>query len=397
MNTLHKLLVVCLLLTSNLVRAAEEVGQNFDQWLEDLQTAAEEDKERLVEEYVVKLPAVPIVEGENVIFITKGASEAVPYLEADLNGYLGNKFKGDIKEWEMTRIESTTWFYLKCVLKPDALLNYRFSIGEKQVLDSLNPLMRKVFGKIYSFVAMPDYEVSQEILTDHSVKKGELLDVTITSATLKQRRNIQVYLPAGYEKESGLRYPVAVFHDGSYFINDGMATVVLDNLISRGKMQPIIAVFENPVNRISDYLKSQKYRKFVSLELMPFLKLSYNADGAAENRAIIGASGACLSALRLSHESANFGKCGLFSPSTSPSTVDRLVAELETLAHKPAEVFLSGSLYDYFSYQDSLDLKAYLEQSVDKVRYLEISEGHNFPAWRSGLDEMLIQFFPAEG
>ena len=96
-------------------------------------------------------------------------------------------------------------------------------------------------------------------------QSGRLVDDSIPSRFLGGNRNIQVYLPPSYDKESTRRYPVLYLHDGqNVFSSAGMhicfgwgnwgLDTTVDQLCRDGKMQEIIMVaVDNSLARTNEY------------------------------------------------------------------------------------------------------------------------------------------------
>ena len=72
------------------------------------------------------------------------------------------------------------------------------------------------------------------------VAAGQLEDHIIKSSILKQDRKITVYTPAGYKK-SEKPYGLVVFFDGLLEFPAVPAAVILDNLIAKGMIPPVVA------------------------------------------------------------------------------------------------------------------------------------------------------------
>jgi enterochelin esterase family protein len=119
-------------------------------------------------------------------------------------------------------------------------------------------------------------------------------------------RNYFVYVPAQYDAEKPAA--VMVFQDGHAYVDrkgQFRVPVVLDNLIHRGELPPIVGVFVNPGhketkapetpwkanNRSVEYdTLSDAYAKFLLDELLPEVGKSVNLTSDPEQRAICGSS-----------------------------------------------------------------------------------------------------------
>ena len=259
--------------------------------------------------------------------------------------------------------------------------------------DPLNPDMQFAFGQILSHLAMPLFKVSDAVVLDHSIPKGSLIQDSVQSSYLGHTRRVHYYLPYGY---SGEKLPSIYFHDGSFNLSEGMVTRILDKLIAHGKIEPVIAVFDDPVVRGKEYRGDIDYLQYLEKELVPLVNEKYNTVDDADSRAVIGWSRGGMSSFYVSFQLSVFGKCGVLSPAIHPKEISTFIAELENKANKPKHVFMVGATYDYIWYPDAIALKKYFEgaEGTDfQFEYMELEAGHNIPNWRDGIDDILISFF----
>jgi sugar lactone lactonase YvrE/predicted esterase len=132
-------------------------------------------------------------------------------------------------------------------------------------------------------------------VTQHELKPGHFYPGTPHTYSL--------YVPAGYEASK----PAAlmIFLDGSGFLRDSeRAPVVLDNLIAKHEIPPVIAIFIDPgvlpvlsddvqsrYERIFEYDSlSPRFSSFLLEELVPEVEKSYHLSHSPDDRAIVGVS-----------------------------------------------------------------------------------------------------------
>lgn len=120
-------------------------------------------------------------------------------------------------------------------------------------------------------------------------------------------RDWWVYVPAQYN--SAVPSPVMVFQDGHDYVGpkgNWRVPIVFDNLIARGDLPPIIAIFINPghdpskgeakspwavSNRSFEYDSlGDRYAHFLIDEILPEVAKTYHLTKDPEQRAICGAS-----------------------------------------------------------------------------------------------------------
>ena len=168
----------------------------------------------------------------------------------------------------------------------------------------------------------------------------------------------------------------------------------MDYLIANGYIEPVVAVFDDPLERGKEYRGDSAYRHYVEKELIPYVDSKYRTKPMPEHRAVIGGSRGGLSALILSHSIPSFSKCGTLSPAIHPWDIDEFISFLSSSEVAPQQVVIIGAIYDEIWYPDALALKDYFTEQQTSLKYLDISQGHNIQAWVNYLDELLTTFFP---
>lgn len=154
-------------------------------------------------------------------------------------------------------------------------------------------------------------------------------------------RDVQVYLPPGYDTETSRRYPVLYLHDGQNVFDAASAGMewqvdeTSEALIGDGTLPPFIVVaISNTDARRDEYTptfvafkrddglvvkgggKANLYGRFLLKELKPFIDRTYRTRTDAASTAIGGASHGGLVSLYLALEHPEvFGQALVMSPS----------------------------------------------------------------------------------
>lgn len=123
-------------------------------------------------------------------------------------------------------------------------------------------------------------------------------------------RDILVWLPPGYDRDTTRRYPVVYFHDGQN-VFDGATSFIpgqewradeaADGLIRAHRIPPVILVgIPNTSARVDEYTweyggprgggKSPEYLRFMTEELLPWVNSHYRTLTGREHTAIVGSS-----------------------------------------------------------------------------------------------------------
>ncbi len=163
-------------------------------------------------------------------------------------------------------------------------------------------------------------------------------------------RNVEVFLPDGYDSNSKIKYKVLYMHDGQNVFNpktsytgiDWGVDEVLDSLIKHGKIKKtiVVAPWNTEQKRFSEYmpeapaeatssaeikaslkqntgfdeLYSDEYLKFLVEELKPFIDKTYNASPKIEDTSVMGSSmGGLISLYAICKYPEVFGAAGCVS------------------------------------------------------------------------------------
>lgn len=152
-----------------------------------------------------------------------------------------------------------------------------------------------------------------------------------TSKFLSKDRDIIVWLPPGYQKETTKHYPVLYMHDGLAVFADWRLDETAAALISSNEIEPLIIVCVGNGGSVEDrydeytpsrdpgYTKSgnaNNYGRMLVEELKPFIDSKYRTLTDASNTGLGGASLGGLVTLYLGLKyPATFGRLAVLSPS----------------------------------------------------------------------------------
>jgi enterochelin esterase-like enzyme len=172
---------------------------------------------------------------------------------------------------------------------------------------------------------------------------------------------------------------------------------VLDNLIYRKMIEPVIAVFIDPRNpsnlslnrRMSEYRANIKFADFVADELVTHIDSNYKTDSDPAKRAIMGTSlGGWNSAFFGLMRHDVFGLVAIHSPSSNQAIISGY-AEAERL---PLKIFMSTGLINDTG-QQAQQLRDVFNGKGYPLLYKEVNEGHSWGNWRALIDDPLMWFF----
>ncbi|MGE3525419.1 MAG: alpha-amylase family glycosyl hydrolase [Gemmatimonadales bacterium] len=157
--------------------------------------------------------------------------------------------------------------------------------------------------------------------------KGRLVYWTgVASAFLGPTRNVEIWLPPGYDTATSTRYPVLYMHDGQNLFDPRIANTGTDwgvdeavvRLVERGVMPPVSVVgVWSTAERGPEYSPwhgAPEYARFLIEELMPRVNREFRTLTGPENTAVMGSSmGGLLSFYLVTHHPDVFGACGCVS------------------------------------------------------------------------------------
>jgi predicted alpha/beta superfamily hydrolase len=250
-----------------------------------------------------------------------------------------------------------------------------------------------------------------------------------SSKVLGNRRDVLVYLPPGYWRSLGRRYPVLYLHDGQNVFDAATSFAGVEwsvdetaqRLIRQKEIEPLIIVGVANVgeDRIHEYAPTAGviepddhpkkrsrglagiYGKFLIEELKPFIDKKYRTKPEAEFTGLGGSSLGGLATLAIGVIfSETFSRLMVMSPSVwwDDFSILRLLGFLD---QKPSlKIWLDMGTGEP-AWEQVRELRAALidrgwKLDVD-LKYLEVKgAGHNEAAWAQRVEPALRFLFPAQ-
>ena len=245
------------------------------------------------------------------------------------------------------------------------------------------------------------------------------------SRFLRNRRDIIVYLPPGYDPEGDRRFPVLYLQDGQNLF-DGETSYIrgqdwrvgntADECIRRGGVEPLIIVGIDNIgkSRVREYTPwrapklggggADRYAKFLVQELMPFIQAVYRVKRGRTETGIGGSSLGGLLSLYLALKMPEvFGKVAALSPSVwwDRGGIHRFAAKSKRLDERP-KIWLDIGTREGPRIADEVErFRDVLLQKgwrLDEDLHFERVEGaeHSEAAWASRVGPFLEFLFPAK-
>ena len=348
----------------------------------------------------VRSTTFPRVEGRRVTFLYQGDGQEVT---------LQHWIHGLPPSLPFRRVHMSDVFVLQVDLPPGSRMEYKIGVqvyGRTALIrDPLNPqTARDPFGS-NSVVYGEGYRPPEWSTEDPDARPGTIEDRTIQSVAFGGSRDIQVYLPARFRRTR--RYPLLVVHDGRDYLSFANLQTVLDNLIHRLELPPMIAALIQSPDRMREYAADERHARFLVEDLLPQMEEAYPLVRHSSARALCGASFGAVASLhcawrnpgafgRLLLQSGSFvfteigdhGRGPVFDP------VVAFVNEFRKAPGKPADqAYLSCGVYESLIYFNR-SMVPMLQDVGMSVKFREANDGHNWENWRDRLREGLTALFP---
>lgn len=342
----------------------------------------------------------PLVDADGVTFVWHGEAERVA---------LRCWVSGLPTAIELERIEGTPLWAYHMALPPGSRIEYKFEVdrdGRRELL--LDPLNRVRAADPFGANSVcrghgyrrPDW-TRKQALRHH----GSLDQLRVDSAALGDSRDIGLYIPPRFRRSR--RYGLLVVHDGFDYLRYAALSTVLDNLIDRLEIEPLIVVLTQSPDRLHEYAGDPRHARFVAEEIPAAIAARLPLLDDPAHRGLMGASFGGVATLhaawtypgrygRLLLQSGSFAFTDLGHHQRGPTfdPVVRFMNRFREAPGRPAErIYQSCGTYESLIYENRSLAPLLSAQGVD-LRYEEARDGHNWENWRDRLRSGLSWLFP---
>jgi enterochelin esterase family protein len=342
----------------------------------------------------------PVVDPGGVTFIYRGEADAVN-LRCWIHGLPASQ--------AFERVDDTDLWVLRVELPESSRIEYKFEVvhdgQEEWILDPLNPLTAADPFGANSVAQGHGYQRPEWTLDDLAARAGTVDEIALASPALGDDRHVGVYVPARFRRSR--RYPLLVVHDGWDYLRYASLRTVLDNLIHRLEIPPLIAALTASPERLVEYAGHEGHARFVCEELPRQLERDFPLHPDPAQRGLMGASFGGVASLHaawrhpgaygrllLQSGSFAFSDIGHHRRSATFDPVARFVNEFRRQPGRPAErMYLSCGIYESLIYENRSLVPLLRHHGID-VRYEEVRDGHNWENWRDRLQSALTWLFP---
>jgi enterochelin esterase-like enzyme len=342
----------------------------------------------------------PIVDPGGVTFVYHGAADTVS-LRCWIHGLPASQ--------PFERVDDRDLWVLRVELPENSRIEYKFEVvrdgQEHWILDPLNPLTAADPFGANSVAQGYGYERPEWTGEDPAARAGQVDEIALRSHALGDDRHVGIYVPARFRRSR--RYPLLIVHDGWDYLRYASLDTVLDNLIHRLEIPPMIVALTQSSDRLVEYAGHDGHARFVAEELPQQLAHDFPLHPSPAARGLMGASFGAVASLHAAwRHPGSFGRLALQSGSFAFSDIGhhrrtatfdpvaRFVNEFRRSPGRPAErMYLSCGIYESLIYENRSMVPLLRHHGIE-VRYEEVRDGHNWENWRDRLQSALTWLFP---
>lgn len=308
---------------------------------------------------------------------------------------------------EMAKDKNHVWSVTIGPLDPE-LYSYTFRVDGAEHVDPSNRDLKKWL----SCASMLEVPGDPPLLHERQVTKhGVLHHHFYDSGTTQSQRGLFVYTPPGYHSGQEQLLPtVYLLHgygdDESAWSTVGRAPMIADNLLSTGKMKPMIIVM--PYGHPLTLDITQPFQEYASKnaewmakdvfdDLIPFVEQNYKSAPDRKKRAIVGLSmggGQSLSIGLNNLES--FAWIGGFSSAAASEKIAQKFPALvsdSTVVNRQIELLWIACGEDDFLLNANKSFTDWLKDHSIDHEFKLTKGGHDWIVWRKYLAEVLPKLF----
>jgi len=342
----------------------------------------------------------PLVDDTDVTFVYRGEADEV---------LLRRWVYGLSATQPFQRLWETDLWAVTMELPEKSRIEYKFEVirgGHRElIVDPLNPVLAHDPFGANSVCQGYRYQRPEWTLHDPDARKGHIDQFQLKSRVFREGRPVGLYVPARFRRTR--KYPVLIVHDGDDYLNFSDLTTVLDNLIHRHEIPPLVVALTQSPNRLKEYAGDERQATFLTKELLPVLNGKLPLIDQPRARGIMGASFGAVSSLhtawtypgvydRLLLQSGSFAFSDIGPHQRGPvfDPVVKFVNAFRNEPNSPAQmIYISCGVYESLIYENR-SLIPLLQAHGMQVRYEEVWDAHNWENWRDRLRNALSWLFP---
>jgi enterochelin esterase-like enzyme len=250
----------------------------------------------------------------------------------------------------------------------------------------------------------------QDFYALKDVPHGKVQQVLFSSKSTNTSRRAFVYTPPEYDKDQAKRYPVLYLQHGwgedeSAWSNQGRANLIMDNLITEGKIKPFIIVMTYGMTNEIKFggLRNFDIKPFQTVlvdELIPYVDANFRTISDQPHRAMAGLSMGGMETKTITTANLDkFAYIGLFSGGTfSMDDVNktpgfREKVKLVFVSFGSRELENRGGRPSMFGGDPKANADTLKLAGINSAFYVSPNTAHEFLSWRRSLYEFAPLLF----
>jgi enterochelin esterase family protein len=315
-----------------------------------------------------------------------------------------------LKSANMEKDAQGVWSWTCDALEPD-YYGYSFYVDSARVIDPSNPLLKYNLLNTENQVHVSGPATLPWELND--VPRGELHRHYYRSKITEDDRDFIVYTPPGYDPAGKTRYPVLyLLHgfsdDATGWTSAGLANVILDNLIARKDVKPMIVVMPLGYGMMtfvrggSDAARraemrqqnTERFQGNLFKEVMPMAEKEYRIMAEQKTRAIAGLSMGGAQSLSLGLNNLDrFAWVGAFSAGGGGTNYVSQFPRLNLKANDKLMLLWIGCGKEDGLFAGNKKFEEWLTSEGVKHIWKESPGAHSWRVWRRYLAELTPLLF----
>jgi enterochelin esterase family protein len=375
-------------------RATAQNFADFEDFLRQYEAARPESRRELARSFVDWQQArggFPVRQADGKVVFLYFAEERDVRLTGDFRANSFSDVYWDKTGEPMSRVGSI--FYSRHVFEPDARLDYKFLVDGKDIRDPLNlrTLISGTGGGEVSELVMPRHQPSVLEESPIGFQRGTLHPLEEAWALPR----VTVYLPPGYDPSRS--YPTIYTADGTAWLDNIRFPEILDRLIAKRAIEPVIAVMiDSAADRSSWYSYNPDYLTYLR-RVVEHIDNLYSTRRQPEARLHAGTSAGGRATMYVGLELPDlFKKLSMLSPSfIGPLYYFEPYFSGRKRPDRKLSIWMSAGTYEGSIYRDAQSMEAYCRSTDIPIKTVYTHQGHSFGAWRESAAEMLLYFFPS--
>lgn len=355
---------------------------------------------------------------------------------------IGGVAASDYANNQLTHLAATDLWYRTYRVRSDARFNYSFSLNDpltfprddKSWSERANALKFDPLNhhltvspkdedipsdteETSSVVELPGAPPQPWVVRNPAIPAGHVELCHLRSAILANERRVWVYTPPGYDPK-GKPYGLLILFDGWLYVRVIPTPTILDNLIGKKMIPPLVGVFVDNFLRNKDWrirghelVNNPAFADFVAKELIPWIRQNYHVTTDPRSRILgglsAGGSAAAFVALRYPELFGNvLSQSGAFDHASSADEYflgpeDRedewLARQFVASPKLPLRFYLEAGLFEQFGnfegptlLTSNRHMRDVLQAKGYSVHYSEFAGDHSELYWRGTLADGLL-------